>query len=274
MTRRVPRLAALALLGATVLSSALAPPALAAQDAPPPPVSWFFELEVPPANQLAFNSAMEEWMERVAEDGETWVWNVFEAVTGPSEYVVMTPFHDFADFDRGPIVDQSRQEDNNEWFAENMAPTVTDVHSRMMMLNADWSVPYAGDEPPPLWQVIEYEWTDNSTEAYLAVGNVMGKVKEAFEAMLAEAPADAGPMAYNIFELMYGDGPGGVLIALPLMDFASLDGGDPLGFFDGMAATHGHEDAVMIDRTLSKYLKPVSANIYAHRMDLSYDPGM
>lgn len=262
----------LAVLPVTLAFAAILAPTLTAQEAPPP-VAWFIELDVPPPMQAGFDEAMVEWLDRMAEDGETWVWNTFEAVTGPSEYVVMTPFHNFADFDRGPIVDEARMQDNEEWFAENMAPTVQDLHSRMMVLNADWSAPYMGEDPPPLWHVIEYEWTDNSTEAYLAIANVMGKVKEAWGMMAAEAPADA-VIGYSAFELVFGEGGGGVLIALPMADFASFDGADPLGFFNGMAAAHGHEDAVMIDRTFAKYFRQVSSNIYAHRMDLSYDPGM
>jgi hypothetical protein len=260
--------AALALLGTTVITPA------AAQDAPPPPVVWFYEMSVDITDNPEFVEGMEGWVQRIAEDGETWTWNVFESVTGPPKYVIMSPWHDFADFDRGPIVDQARQEANDEWFQENLAPYFHDPVSVMMVARGDISLPLPmGDEPPPLWNVIEFEYTEGSSEGYLAVTNAFMKVREAFEAVNAQAAAvgaDAG--GYNVFDVIYTEGANRMMVALPLTQFADLDGQDPLGFFNAMVATHGHEDAVMIDRVMTKYLKQTRSHLWAHRTDLSHMP--
>ena len=63
-----------------------------------------------------------------------------------------------------------------------------------------------------------------------------------------------------------------MLVSIPVASMSELDGGDALGFFNMLAATHGHEDAAAIDRVFSKYLKQVEANIYVWRQDLSYVP--
>lgn len=259
--------AALALVGTVFVAPATA------QDAPPP-VVWFYEMTVDVDDNPEFVEGMEGWMERIAEDGETWTWNVFEAVTGPPKYVIMTPFHDFADFDRGSIVDEARQEENDAWFQENLAPYIRNPVSEMMMVRSDLSVPTPeSDTPPPFWNVIEWELTEGSTEAYLALTNAFMKVREAFMAMNQQAAA-AGeePGGYNVFNMLYSDGPGGMMVALPFDEFGDLDGGDPLSFFNAMVATHGHEDAVMIEAVFSRYLKQTRSNIWVHRMDLSHMP--
>ena len=256
---------------------AFAAPA-SAQAEPPPPVVWFYEMTVDIPHNPAFVEGMEGWMERIADDGETWTWNVFESFTGPPKYVVMTPWHDFADFDRGPIVGEARTEENDEWFQENLAPHFRDPVSVMMVARDELSVAIEmGDEPPRFWNVIEWERTDGSAEAFMALTNAFAKVREGFEAANAQAVA-AGEEAsgYNVFDVIYTEGPGRVMVALPFNEFADLDGGDPLGFFNAMVATHGHEDAVVIERVFAKYLKQVRNHIWVHRTDLSHmpDPGM
>jgi hypothetical protein len=244
-----------------------------AQEAPPP-IFWLYEMSVDITDNPEFSEGMEGWMERIAEDGETWTWNVFESVTGPPRYVVMTPWHDFADFDRQPTVSEARQEDNDEWFQENVAPYFHDPVSVMMSARADISVPIpVGDAPPRFWNVIEWEITEGTTEAYLELTNAFSKVREAFEAVNAQAAA-AGEDAsgYNVFDFLFTDGPGRMMVALPFDQFADLDGQDPLGFFNAMVATHGHQDAVMIDQVFTRYLKQTRNNLWVHRTDLSHMP--
>ncbi len=257
----------------TLVGASFAAPA-AAQDEAPPPVVWFYEMTVPVTDNPAFTAGMEGWIERVAEDGETWTWNVFESVTGPPKYVVMTPWHDFADFDREPLVDEARQEDNDEWFQENLAPYFHDPVSVMMVAREEISVPIPmTDEPPPLWQVIEWELTEGSTQAYLALTNAFAKIREAYTAVNEQAvAAGEDPFGYNVFDVLFTEGPGRMMVAFPFNQFADLDGGDPLAFFNALVAAHGHEDAVMIEAVLNKYLTQVRAHIWAHRVDLSHMP--
>jgi len=263
----------LRLAGAVALLFALFAPPVTAQE--PGPVAWLYEIDVAVADIPAMEAAMEEWSARLEEDGETWTWNVFQSITGAPRFVIMTPFHDFADFDRGPIVSESRQEDNDEWFQENLAPYIAGARSEMMVVRPDISVTTdaMAAEPPPFWQVMEWELTSGSSEAYMALTNALSKVAAAYGGMVEEAAA-AGeePMGYNVFDMMYADGPRRMLVTFPFQEFGDMDGGDPLAFITGMVAAYGHQDAAAIDATLGKYTRQVRNNLWAHRMDLSHMP--
>lgn len=236
-------------------------------------VAWFYQIDVAVADADAFEAGLEGWAERLAEDGEPWTWNVFQTVTGPSQYVIMTPGRTFGDFDRDPLVDEDRMEENDEWFQENLAPYVSNGQSVMMVLRPEISVTGGDQENPPLWNVIEWELTDGSTDAYMSLTNVFTKIRDAYSGMMEEATAAGeSPMGYNIFDIRFSDGPPRMLASFPMREFGDMDGGDPLGFFQAMAEAYGHQDAVMIDATMAKYLKQVRNNIWVHRMDLSHMP--
>lgn len=245
-----------------------------AQDSPSRSVAWSYEMTVDATHDLEFAEGMKGWMQRAGEDGETWTWNVFQAVTGPPRYVVMTPGHAFADFDRQPVADEARQKENQEWFQEQLAPYFRDPVSVIMAGRDELSVPIPeGDQPPRFWNVIEWELTDNSTEAYLALTNAFGKIREAFVAMNEQAVANgAEPGGYTVFDVAFTEGPPRMMIALPFNAFGGLDGQDPIGFFNALAATHGHEDAILIEAVLGRYLRQLRAHAWAYRPDLSYTP--
>jgi len=261
--RLVPALAILAML-----AGAHATPAVA-QD-PPPPVFWYYEMEVHPADMPDFNEGLTGWAERLEEDGETWTWDVYQSVTGPPRFTIMTPFHNFADFDRDPIVSGERMAENEEYMAENLTPYIRNPVSTMMVHRDDVSMPRQSPEPPAYWQVTEWE-VENSTMAYAAIQNAMMKVKEAFTSVNEMAVA-AGetPGAYNVFDVMTGDGPTRIMIAFPMDALGDMDGGDPFFFFNTMVATHGHEDAVMVEEVFAEYTKVARMHIWAHRPDVSH----
>ncbi len=260
------RTSALALLALLITVPA------SAQEAAPN-IAVTYTADVAPADMSAFSEGLEGWVERMAEDGETWTWNVFQTFTGPPRFVIMSPGHTFADFDRDPTVTEDRMSENEEYMQENVSRYLMNAEVSMMQLREDISNQTPEDMAPPFWQVISWELTDGSTQGYLALTNAWTKVREAVLAGNEQAAA-AGedPFYFNVFNTRFNEGPPRMLVSFPVNSMADLDGGDPLGFFNLLAATHGHEDAVAIEAVFSKYLTPVENNIYVWRQDLSYAP--
>jgi len=264
--RLVPAIAILAMLGAPLSTPA------AAQDAPPPPVVAYYEMEVGLTDMPDVTEGLAGWAERLAEDGETWTWNVYQSVSGPPRFTIMSPFHNWADFDREPTVSPERMEENEEYMQENFMPYVRNPSSTFMVHRDDVSMPGEYEDEPAYWQVMEWE-VDNSTMAYLAITNAMMKVKEAFTSVneMAMAEGEEGG-SYHVFDIWTGDGPARMMIAFPFDEMGDLDGGSPMDFFNAMVMEHGHEDAVAIEETFNRYTRVIRNHFWAHRPDLSYAP--
>lgn len=233
-----------------------------------------YRADVAPASVQDFEAGLEGWRERLAEDGETWTWRVVSSITGPPRYMILAPGRRFADLDRDPLVDEDRAAENEEWMTENVSRYIGDATADFMVFRGEVSILGPAEPAPVFWQVAEWERTGSTTQDYLEVMNAWAKVKVALEAANEQAVAAGGePFYYQVFESVYGEGPGSFLVAVPFQEFGRLDGGDPASFFNVVAATHGHEDAIAIEEVLAAQLEPLRAHLWAARPDLSYEPG-
>jgi hypothetical protein len=209
--------------------------------------------------------ALEEGMRQHAawhgEQGDTWTWVVYQAMTGGiPEYVWVSPGHMWADFDN-PVIDEAA--DIVNW-AKTGAPHSTTVTGTMWSTWTDVSRPPPAGEIVPIYEVLEFD-LNATTEGREALLHTFGKIKDAMDAQNV-------PFQYTVNEVESSDEPPSLFVAIAHASFAELDGGDPNGLQALLLQAYGHAETAHLMRTLESNLSPISRRFWAFREDLSYMP--
>ena len=206
-----------------------------------------------------FEEAAIEHVEWHADQGDTWTWPAYQAVTGGQvEYVYVTVGHEWADFDN-PSVDAAA--DQAHWARSVARYTATEEGFFWELL------PEFSNSPPdpgafPLVQVIEFEVNSGGDEAALYG---FQKFKEATDM----APG-AGP-PYQVTSVVSGDGPPGYFVALWAPNFAAFGAEGPTPP-EILILAFGEVEGRQIADDFAAATTITSSRIWTLRPDLSYFP--
>ena len=114
------------------------------------------------------------------QQGDPWTWQVWQAMTGPPEYVYISSGHSWSDLD-APGIDLSQ--DHINW-AETGGQSTETLNAVIWETLVDGSLPPDSSNQPTIVQVFEFVMNPGGDEAF---AHVLAKYREAAEAV---APND------------------------------------------------------------------------------------
>lgn len=201
-----------------------------------------------------FEESLAEHNQWHASQGDTWSWVVYQALGGDLEYAVVTPNHEWSDFDN-PVVDMAV--DQAQFANSDAAQLVT---SEELWL---WEgLPEYGNAPPepmPIVQVLEFEVTGNE-EAFL---HAMKKFKE--------ATAGTQGAYFQWARVLSNDKPTTYFVAVWANSFAQLGAPGPTPL-EILRAAHGATETGLIMEGFQAAATNTSNRVWLMRPDLSYIP--
>ena len=207
----------------------------------------------------AFEEGLRRHNEFHAERGESWAWLVWSNATGAvGDYVIMTPGHDWADFDDRPVP----YDEDAAHFYETAGSHAASVTAMMWEDLPDVSrLPGEADWAPALVQVYDFELLMGHERAVM---EMITKFKDA-----ADAAQWPGQFGWN--RSLSGDGPPTISVFVPQANWAGF-GAEMDDVWEVMTAHHGEEEAMRLMRGFEQGVRPLSSRIWMFRADLSYMP--
>jgi len=239
-----------------IVALALASPAEAQEG----PITFGVFVTVESSNVSDFEEAAIEHAEWHADQNDTWAWPVYQAMTGGQvEYVVLTPGHEWADFDN-PTVDMA--EDQAQWAGSGSEFTSSEV---AMFWQALPGVSNPPDDATayPLIQVTEFQVKSGGAAA---VQHGMAKFKEAVDM------AGGGGPPFGWSTVVSADAPPTVFVAVSMPNFAALGAGGPTPE-QVLISAFGEVEGRQIGEDFAAATIATSSQIWILRPDLSYFPG-
>ena len=204
----------------------------------------------------AFERAARSHNQWHRQQGDPWIWAAYQAMTGPTEYVFVSPGHRWADFDSPPL---DMAADLAHWAGSGGRHTQTEVFRIWQELPALSNQP-ADPTAFPVVQVLEFQIRPGGDEE--AIWNAVGKYKEAVgeQGNFGWARVVSSEQTPRFFAALWHP------------NFAALDSPapDPLTV---MAEAHGRAEARAAADAFNANAAVVSTRIWVLRPDLSYMPG-
>jgi hypothetical protein len=218
-------------------------------------LSLAFFVTVSDENVSEIEEAIRDHSDWHADQGDTWTWNVWEALGGENEYVYISGGHTWADLDT-PHVDMAA--DQAEW--EGNGARYSDTSEMQMWMDVpEFSRPPA--DQPAVAQVIEFSMNPGGEEAF---AEAMNKLRAAFEAVQPDA-------TYGVSQIVSGPEGRSGFVAIFGSAFADFDAmGPELPVILGQH--YGEVEARVILEMISNAVTFRQQRIWAFRPDLSYAP--
>ncbi len=191
------------------------------------------------------------------EQGDQWTWQVWQAMTGPPEYVYISGGHNWADLDDSGI---DEAQDLRNW-AETGGQYSESFNSAVWETLSDASLPRDPDDLANMVQVVEFTLNAGGNEAF---AHVLAKYRDAAQAVAPNAN-------YSWTEVVAGPEGTTHFIVLPATSFADF-GMNTLEPPEVLAQHYGMTEARELMEMFAGAMTFRQTRIWVRRPDLSFGP--